>query len=119
MFWDWWAGGGGGWAGLAWLGGWAGGLAGFGGGQGRAGQGRAKQGMQEGRAGQGSAETRFARPLQNRLKAWRERKGGGGRPRNWRRAKVAVTSIVIAMRAETVSRQEFVIQRNLWEISSS
>ena len=73
MFWDWWAGGGGGWAGLAWLGGWAGGLAGFGGGQGRA-----KQGMQEGRAGQGSAETRFARPLQNRLKAWRERKGGGG-----------------------------------------
>ena len=76
MFWDWWAGGGG-WAGLAWLGGWAGGLAGFGGGQGRAGQGRAKQGMQEGRAGQGSAETRFARPLQNRLKAWRERKGGG------------------------------------------
>ena len=92
MFWDWWAGGGGlGWAGLArglgWGAGWV---------WGRAGQGRAKQDMQEGRAGQGSAETRFARPLQNRLKAWRERKGGG-RPRNWRRAKVAVTSVVIAM----------------------
>ena len=59
MFWDWWAGGGG-WAGLAWLGGWAGGLAGFGGGQGRAGQGKTRYAGGQGRAGQRRDKVRSA-----------------------------------------------------------
>ena len=85
--------GGGGWAGLAWLGGWAGGLAGFGGGQGRAGQNKICR-----RAGQGRAAQRQGSlgrcKIDSKLGG---REKGGGRPRNWRRAKVAVTSVVIAM----------------------
>ena len=88
--------GGGGWAGLAWLGGWAGGLAGFGGGQGRAGQGKTRYAGGQGRAGQRRDKVRSAVAKSTQSLAG-EKRGGGGRPRNWRRAKVAVTSIVIAM----------------------
>ena len=68
--------GGGGWAGLAWLGGWAGGLAGFGGGQGRAGQGKTRYAGGQGRAGQRRDKVRSAVAKSTQSLAG-EKRGGG------------------------------------------
>ena len=63
-------------------------------GEGRAGQGKTRYAGGQGRAGQRRDKVRSAVAKSTQSLAGEKR---GGRPRNWRRAKVAVTSIVIAM----------------------